>query len=259
MPTSVIEVVYLLGIGLVGGIITSLVGGASLVTYPALLAAGLPPVTAVVVNLVSLMPANLSAAWWDRSQLPPFSAGMWALLGISAVGATLGAWLLLVTPEKIFVALVPLLLGLSTVLFAYAGPIAKWLERGAASAAAAEQSRWTATIVSMVPISIYGGYFGAGAGVMLLAILMLVASGDYRGANAIKNLVSGVNCLMASVVYVVQDAVPWAPVVVITAGALVGARIGVKIVRIAPREAMRRAVIVIGALLTAAFAWKYWL
>ncbi len=259
MTAGIVEILYFVGIGLVGGIITSLVGGASLVTYPALLAAGLPPVSAVVVNLVALMPANLSAAWWDRSQLPPFSAGMWALLAVSAVGATLGAWLLLITPENVFVALVPLLLGLSTALFAYAGPIAKWLARGASSAAAAERSRWTATILSMVPVSVYGGYFGAGAGVMLLAILMVVANGDYRSANAIKNLVSGVNCLMASVVYVVQDAVAWTPVAIITAGALVGAVVGVKIVRIAPREAMRRWVIVIGALLTVAFAWKYWL
>lgn len=254
-----LELAWHVGIGLVGGIITSLVGGASLVTYPALLATGLAPVAAVVVNLVALMPANLSAAWWDRSQLPSLSPAMAAMLAVSAVGAILGAWLLLLTPQRVFAALVPLLLGLSTLLFAYAGRIAVWIERRAGSAAAAERSRWAMTIAAMVPVSIYGGYFGAGAGVMLLAILMVVARGDYRGANAIKNLVSGLNCLMATAVYVVQDAVAWGPVIVIMAGALAGAAIGVRIVRIVPREAMRRAVLGLGWLLTAVFAWRYWL
>lgn len=253
-----LELAWHIGIGSAGGIITALVGGASLVTYPALLTTGLAPIGAVVVNLVSLMPANLSAAWWDRSQLPRFGWGMWLMLAVSTVGAILGAWLLLITPERLFTALVPLLLGLSTLLFAYAGRLARWIEQRATSAAGAERDRWTITIAAMVPVSIYGGYFGAGAGVMLLAILMVVSGGDYRCANAIKNLVSGVNCLMASAVYVVQDAVAWLPVLVIMVGALVGAKVGVSMVRVVPREAMRRIVIGLGWLLTAVFAWRYW-
>jgi uncharacterized membrane protein YfcA len=256
---TVFEFLWHVAIGIAGGIITSLVGGASLVTFPALLTTGLAPVAAVVVNLVSLMPANLSAAWWDRSQLPRFGWGMWLTLAVSAVGAVVGAWLLMITPERVFMALVPLLLGLSTLLFAHAGRIAVWIERRATTTAAAERDRWAITVAAMVPVSIYGGYFGAGAGVMLLAILMVVANGDYRCANAIKNLVSGLNCLMASAVYVVQDAVAWLPVFVIMAGALVGAKVGVAIVRVVPREAMRRVVIWLGWLITAVFAWRYWL
>jgi uncharacterized membrane protein YfcA len=253
------ELAWLLGVGLLGGIITSLVGGASLVTFPALIATGLSPIAAVVVNLVALMPANLSAAWWDRSQLPAFSRPMWTMLAVSSVGAVLGAWLLMITPVRVFSLLVPLLLAMSTALFAYAGVITRWIEEKAGSADAADRSRWTLTIAAMVPISIYGGYFGAGAGVMLLAILMVVSSGDYRSANAIKNLVSGLNCLIATGVYIAEGAVVWAPVAVMTAGALVGAVIGVRIVRIVPREAMRRAVIGLSAALTLVFAWRYWL
>ena len=254
-----VEVVYLLAIGLAGGIITSLVGGASLVTYPALLATGLNPVAAVIVNLVALMPANLSAAWWDRRQLPAIGRPFWGMLVVAGLGATFGAWLLLVTPEKVFTALVPLLLALSTLLFAYGAQIARFVERGALTDGEAERNRWVATIASMVPVSIYGGYFGAGAGVMLLAILMIVARGDYRGANAIKNLVAGVNSLTATLVFAVDGGILWWPVLVVTVGALVGAVIGIRIVRIAPRDLMRLLVICVGILLTLVFAWKYWL
>ncbi len=253
------ELIYLLSVGVAGGIITSIVGGASLVTYPALLATGLAPVTAVIVNLVALMPANLGAAWLDRRQLPAIGPPFWLMLAVAGVGAMFGAGLLLLTSDKVFSALVPILLAISTVLFAYAGPIATWIDGGTRTAAEAESNRWVATIVAMVPVSIYGGYFGAGASVMLLAILMVVARGDYRVANAVKNLVSGLTCLVATLVYAVQDRVVWRPAIIVTLGALVGALIGVRIVRFVSREVMRRAVIGTGVVVTIVFAMKYWL
>lgn len=256
---GLMELVYLFAIGIAGGIVTSVVGGASLVTFPALIATGLAPVQAVIVNLVALTPANLAAAWWDRTQFPPFGKHLLIVCAVSCVGSLVGAWLLLLTPARVFEALIPLLLGLATALFAWAGRIAQWIERRSTTAAAAERSRWTITIAAMVPVSIYGGYFGAGNGVMLLAILMVVAGGDYRMANAIKNLLAGINSLMASAVYMAMGVVLWPPVIVITIGALLGAMVGMKIVRIVPREAMRRAVIAISALLTLVFAWRYWL
>ncbi len=255
---GILDLTYLIVVGLIGGVITSLVGGASVVTFPALVAFGLAPIDAAIVSLVALTPANLSAALWDRSQLPPLSPALCLLLGVCVVGSALGAWLLLVTPANVFSALVPLLLGLATVLFAYAGDIALSIERNAVSAAAAERTRWVMAIGAMVPVSIYGGYFGAGAGVMLLAILMVISQGDYRRGNALKNLVAGVNCTVATAVYVVQDKVEWGPVAMLTAGAMVGAVIGIRIVRIAPREVMRRSVIGLGALLSVVLAWKYW-
>ncbi len=253
-----LDLIYLFVVGLLGGIITSLVGGASVVTFPALVAFGLAPIDAAIVSLVALTPANLSAALWDRSQLPAFSSALWLLLAVCIAGSALGAWLLLVTPANLFSALVPLLLGVATLLFAYAGEIALSIERNAKSAAAAERTRWNMAIGAMVPVSIYGGYFGAGAGVMLLAILMVISRGDYRAGNALKNLVAGVNCTVATAVYVVQDKVEWGPVAMLTGGAMIGAVIGIRIVRIAPREVMRRGVIGLGALLSVVLAWKYW-
>lgn len=254
-----IEAVLLTLTGVVGGIITTLVGGASLVTYPALVAIGLPPVSAAIVNLVALTPANLYGAWIDRRVLPPASRPVVAMLAISMVCAVIGAVLLLMTPERFFMALVPLLLGLSTWLFASAASLSKWIESRSASAAAADRNRWTIVNLAMVPVGIYGGYFGAGNGVVMLALLMLVAHGDYRGANALKNLVAGALSVVAAVVYMVQGAVDWTPVFYVMAGGLVGGSIGMRVVQRAPREVMRRAVIWAGAALTLIFAWRYWL
>ena len=253
-----VEIAFLLLIGLAGGIITSLVGGASVVTFPGLIAAGLSPVDAAIVSLVGLTPANIGAAVWDRGQLPRFTRPLWISLGICVAGSALGAWLLLLTPGQMFATLVPALLGLATALFGYAGRIGAWIVRNAKSDAAADASRWTATMAGLVPVSIYGGYFGAGAGVMLLAVFMLVSRGDYRGANALKNLVAGVNCLVATAIYVVQDAVVWRPTLVLMTSAILGSWIGVSLVRVAPRELLRRTVIALGIVLSAVFAWKYW-
>ena len=256
---SLAEIGMLIVIGIGGGILTALVGGASLLTYPGLVAMGLAPLPAAIINLVALTPANIWAAWLDRRELPRPSLPLFLLIIVSISGGIAGAWLLLRTSPGVFTALVPLFLALSTLLFAYAGRLTHWIERRSVGAEAAAANRWQVVTLAMVPVAIYGGYFGAGAGVMLLAILMIVSDGDYRRANAIKNVVSGLNGLVASIVFVAQGAVAWTPVVVMTVGGLIGAVIGIRIVRLVAREIMRRAVIAISGLLTLMFAWKYWL
>src|SRR5688572_2192647 len=115
MPLT--DIPLLIAAGLVGGTISALVGGAALVTFPALLATGLPPLIAAPVNLVALTPGNFFAALSDRTQLPPFDRSFIGLVAASLVGAAIGAALLLMTPERTFEILVPLLLGFATVLF----------------------------------------------------------------------------------------------------------------------------------------------
>lgn len=256
---GILEAVMLVLVGVAGGTVTALIGGASLITFPALIATGLSPVGAVVVNLIALMPANLSAAWWDRTQMPPFDRSFIWMLVISTVGSLLGAALLMATPDRMFATLVPLLLALSTVLFAFSGRIARWIERNAADPETARKKRWDSTAGAMVPISIYGGYFGAGAGVMLLGVLSVGAGGDYRVANAAKNLISGLNCIVAALVYIVQGAVVWPPVLLMMAGGLVGAVIGIRIARVVHREVMRIAIVAVSTLLTVVFTIRYWL
>jgi len=181
--------VLLVAAGIAGGIIAAIVGGAAVITFPALLAAGLPPVMATATNTAALTPGLFLAAIYDRSQLPPFDRSLAAVALASIAGALSGAALLLRTPERLFSVLVPLLLGFATVLFAYAGRISAWLAARAASRG--NVRRFTHSPAVVLPVSIYGGYFGAGVGVLMLGVLSVGTAGNYRSANVTKNLVTG--------------------------------------------------------------------
>ena len=243
--------------GVAGGTISSLVGGAALVTYPALLAVGLPPVTATVCNLVALSPGNLLAALYDRTQLPPLNRSFLGLVIASVLGALAGAFVLLRTPERTFEVLVPLLLGFATLLFAYAGRISTSV-RARVGDQDNSPRRWEHSIGVILPVSFYGGYFGAGVGVLLLGVLSIGKPGDYRAANVTKNLVTSFNSLVAAALFIGQGAVLWTPTLIMMAGALVGAFIGARLAQIAPHAVMRVVVVAVGALLTVIFAWRYW-
>jgi uncharacterized membrane protein YfcA len=243
--------------GIAGGTISSLVGGAALVTYPVLLAAGIPPVIATMCNLVALSPSNLLAAFYDRTKLPPFNRSFIALVIASLLGALAGALILLRTPEHVFEVLVPILLGFATVLFAYAGRISTFL-RARAGDRDKSPHRWSHSIGVILPVSFYGGYFGAGVGVLLLGVLSIGTPGDYRAANVTKNLVTSLNSLTAAAVFIVQGAVLWPPTLVMMVGALIGGVIGARLAQIAPHALMRVVVVAVGALLTVVFAWRYW-
>ncbi len=251
------DILMLVGAGLLGGTISSLVGGAGLITFPALLATGLPPLLATGTNMVALTPGNFLAALYDRRQLPPFDRAFVGLVASALGGAALGALLLTITPERTFEALVPLLLGFATVLFACAGRISAWL-RARAGRAADEPHRWGHSVAALLPVSVYGGYFGAGVGVLLLGVLSLGNGGDYRSANVTKNLVTSLNSVVASVLFAARGTVAWRPALAMMAGALVGALIGARLAQVVPHRAMRAFVIVVGVVLPANFTWRYW-
>jgi uncharacterized membrane protein YfcA len=151
---------------------------------------------------------------------------------------------------------VPLLLGFATVLFAYAGRISTWLAARAATRGNAR--RFTHSPAVVLPVSVYGGYFGAGVGVLILAVLSLGGSGDYRATNVTKNLITSLNSLIAALLFVSRDAVSWPPTLAMMAGAIIGAMIGARLAQVAPRAVMRVVVVAVGALLTVIYAWRYW-
>ena len=252
---DLLHTLILIVAGVAGGIISSLVGGAALVTYPALLSVGLPPVTATVCNLVALTPGNFLAALYDRGQLPPLDRAFVGLVVASLVGAGIGAGVLLITPEHVFAFLVPALMAFATVLFAFAGRISKWLRARASDSGA---QRWAHSMTVIFPVSFYGGYFGAGVGVLLIGVLS-IGGGDYRAANTTKNLVTSLNSMVAAALFIVRGAVEWQPTLLMLAGALVGAFIGARLAQIVPHAVMRVVVTLVGGLLTVVFAWRYWM
>ena len=244
--------------GIAGGMMASMVGGASVFTFPALLATGLSPIVATASNLVAVSPGNLLAALADRSQLPPFNRAFVGLVAASVLGALAGAGLLMVTPVRLFEVLIPLLLGFATVLFASAGRIREWLRARALARGGGEPQMSVTSIPMLLPVSVYGGYFGAGVGVLLLGILSIATGGDYRSANVAKNLVTSLNTLVASVCFIANGAVSWPPTLSMMAGCLIGGFCGAHLARVVPQSAMRIVVVVVGVALTVGFAWRYW-
>lgn len=252
----------LFGAGIAGGVVTAIVGGSSLITFPAFLAAGIPPVIANASNTVALTLSNFVAAWADRERMPPWDRRFLDLIAVSVTGSVGGAYLLLATPEKAFTDLVPALIGFATALFAFSDRIKAWIALRKARAVGARAVRpgfSVASVALFLPVAIYGGYFGAGMSVMMLAVLSIGYAADYRTANVLKNLLSGLTSGVAAAVFVVTGAVAWAPTLILMAGAFLGGYAGGRLVRILPPPAVRWIVIGVGSVLTAVYAWRYWI
>ena len=251
------HIVFLFLAGIAGGAISTLAGGAAIITFPALLATGISPVLASCSNLVALVPGNLLSGYYDRKQLPPLGRSFAVLVGVSTVGALAGATLLMLTPERVFAGLIPLLLGFATVLFAYAGRISAWL-RARGEARGKDPQHWGGIISWLIPVSVYGGYFGAGLGVLVLGLISVGTGGDYRSANVTKNIVVGINSGMVALFFAINGMVAWPQALVMMTGVPLGALLGSRIARVLPNDAARWLLVAIGAALTVAFAWRYW-
>jgi uncharacterized membrane protein YfcA len=255
---TLFDTLLLVGAGLVGGTLSAVIGGAAIFTFPALLATGLSPVNAAACNLTALIPCNFIAAVADHTQLPRLTRSFVLLVLASCAGALGGAVLLLLTPARVLATLVPLLIGFATVLFAFSPRISAWLRTRADAIAQHNPHASEHSVAAVVPVSIYGGYFGAGVGVLLLAVLSVGTGGDYRAANVMKNLVTSLNSVAAAALFMVQGVVVWPQALAMMSGALAGGLLGSWLARSLPRELMRVMIVVVGVLLTIVFARRYW-
>lgn len=244
--------------GLTGGIMTAIVGGSSLIVFPAMLAAGLPPILANTSSTVAMTPSNLVAAYADRESIPPWDRAFIGMAVVALLGSSAGALLLLFTTEAAFTTLVPLLVGGATTLFAFAKHVNRWAQRYTSRWAEDGQGNAALRLVLFAPIAVYGGYFGAAMGVMLLAILSIGHAGDFRQINAIKNILATVVSLIAVVIFLWRGAVSWPHAVAVMIAAMIGGYIGGRLVRVMPTSLMRAVVIAVGAGLSVLYAWKYW-
>jgi len=254
---DILTIAFLAGVGVIAGIIAAIVGGAAVVIYPALIATGVPPHLAAVSNLASVMPGTMLAALSDRSQLPPFDRAFVSLIFASIIGAGIGAVCLVLTPERVFAQIVPLLLGFATLLLAFSERISRWLRKRAEGRGHAIAFN-VASLKVVLPVSFYGGYFGAGVGILMLGVFSLATGGDYRSANVAKNFVSSLNGLAATIVFATQGVVLWPQTLALAAGTIGGGLVGAYVARVIPRNVIRVLVVVVGATLTVAFARRYW-
>jgi uncharacterized membrane protein YfcA len=281
---SAARLLVLAGVGLATGVVNTVAGGGSLLSFPALLALGYPPLVANVTNTVGVAPSSMGAALGYRRELKG-QAGRWLLLAaLCGAGSLLGAWLLLVLPSSTFEAAVPALIGAASLLVllqpwlarslglngAGAGDPARAASKAqplarignsetagagagspAAAGAAADPAagllwRRLPLLLSVLVISVYGGYFGAAIGVLLIGVLGLFLSDSLQRTNALKNSLTMVVNGVAAVAFAFLGPVVWSVALALGASTVLGGMLGAVVARRLSDRALRLAVVLIG-------------
>ena len=252
------EAIQLLGAfaaALVAGAINSVAGGGSMISFPALVALGLPPVVANATNTVGIWPGSVGSLWGFRGEWGRVERPMLWLLVPGVVGGIVGAILLRCTPEGMFDRLVPWLILMATVLFMVQGVVQKKLK--SVEAAGRRRKRWWfAAIMVQLGVSIYGGYFGAGMSIMMLSVLGLLGMTDILEMSAMTSLLSLSINGVAGVLFIVLGLVSWPHAVVMAMGAVVGGYGATGAARRVGKVAIRRFVVVMGVGITVAMYWR---
>jgi hypothetical protein len=250
------QIMLVAGGAFLAGGMNAIAGGGTFFSFPALLAAGVPPVMANASNTVGLCPASLVSAWAYRREA--LRHGRWAvlLMVVSLVGGIAGGLLLLATSNAAFAKMIPWLLLVATTLFAFSGQISKWVQAGkrrfgaGESAKSANSPGGAGGALFQLAVAVYGGFFGAGMGILTLAALSIQGFDDIQEINALKNLTSGINYFVASLTFIVAGAISWPHTLVMLVTAMIGAWAGAALARRMPARLLRRLVVAVGSALT---------
>ena len=249
---SVPHIVLIILAGFGAGAINALVGSGTLITFPTLVALGYPPVTSTMSNAIGLVAGSASGTWGYRAEL----GGQWDRLRwqipASLTGAVLGAFLLLHLPEKVFAEIVPVLLVLALVLVVTGPRIQSWARRRAQEAGrSAEQvtpARMAVLVIGTFAVGVYGGYFTAAQGILMVGIMGALLPESVQRMNAAKNLLTLLVNVVAAVGYtlVAFDRISWPVAGLIAAGSLVGGSLGARYGRRLSPNALRATIVVVG-------------
>jgi uncharacterized protein len=229
--------------GIVAGTINTVVGSGTLFTFPVLLAFGYPPVVANVSNTVGLVPGSAAGAVGYRRELAGQRGRVVALACASLTGGVIGAVLLLSLPASAFTAIVPAFIAIALLLIVFQPRLSRLL------AAHHPRARGRAGPVATLAVAaggVYGGYFGAAQGILLLAILSLAIDDELQRLNAVKVVLTGLVNLVSGVVFVFAAHVAWAPAGLIAGGSLLGGILGARVGRRLPRRVLRGVIVVVG-------------
>ena len=242
--------IVLAGIG--AGAINSLVGSGTLITFPTLVTLGFPPVTATMSNAIGLVAGGVSGTWGYRAEL----SGQWDRLRwqipASLTGAAIGAFLLLHLPEKVFTRVVPVLLVLALILVVIGPRIQAYARRRAEEAGRSAEhvsaARMAALVFGTFAVGVYGGYFTAAQGILLIGVMGALLPEDIQRMNAAKNLLSLLVNVVAAAGYtlVAFDRISWPAAGLIAAGSLVGGWLGARYGRRLSPNALRAVIVVVG-------------
>lgn len=260
---TLIHAALLFGASFIGGMINSIAGGGTLVTFPMLLAAGLDAKTANATSTVALFPGSASAMFGFRRELKGSRAYLIKLGTTSVLGGAAGAGLLLLTPSQTFERLVPFLILFATLLFA----LGEWINRKLGlrskevhnTQAPLQQPQlawWVGAIILQFFSATYGGYFGAGNGILMLASLGLLGVSDIHRANGIKNFLAVCINSIAVVSFALGGLVRWLPALIMAMGAIAGGYYGAGLARKLGRRFVRFVVIGIGLTIGSLMLWQ---
>ncbi len=248
-PVEIIAI-FLAGIG--AGTINAVVGSGTLVTFPTLVAFGFPPVTATMSNAIGLVPGSASGTWGYRRELSGQGPRLRWQIPASFLGAVCGAWLLLHLPESTFKKVVPVLLVVALILVVVQPALQRWVRRRAEAAGrdhdVVGRGRFTALIVGTFLVGIYGGYFAAAQGILLIGVMGALLPETMQRMNGAKNLLTLVVNLVAATAYtlVAFDRIAWGAVGLIAAGSLIGGFVGSHYGRRLSPVALRGCIVVLG-------------
>lgn len=245
-----LETSLLLVAAFIAGALNSVAGGGSFLTLPALVFVGVPPVVANATGTVALLPGYAAGAWGFRedTQAPP-GLSMARLVVLSLMGGALGAGLLLVTSNETFAIVVPWLLLLATVLFAFGPRLRQRLAGG-------QPPSPTKAALSVLAVALYGGYFNGGLGILLLALFGLLGQTQLNAMNGLKNLVSALLTAIAVAVYAFGGVVYWRSALLMMVAATAGGYIGARVARRIPALWLRWGIVATGLVMAGIFFWR---
>jgi uncharacterized protein len=253
------------------GAINAVAGGGTLLTFPALLGVGLPSISANATNTAGLSPAAFVGAWSFRDRLDPSGKKLLLPLGVlGALGALVGGGLLLLTPITLFNKLIPFLILAATLLFAFPPKVSPGfspspLKRSQARFRPSSPSerginyRGLGPFILLFFVAVYGGYFGAGIGILSLAALSMLGFSDVSKANAIKAIFTGGVNAVAALLFAVRGLVFWKEALLVSAFGMLGAWGGAGVAKKIGNRNVKRLVIVIGVGLSLQTLWKFWI
>lgn len=251
-----LQSVWLVAAAFIAGVLNAVAGGGSFLLFPALLGTGILPVQANATNTVALWPGQLTSIYAYRNDMRKNSRLVLPMCLAGLLGGTVGALVLLNTPQSTFLHLVPWLLLLAATIFALSRPVMRWIERRKRTAVPVRAPRRTLVFLCTVVVCFYIGYFGAGAGFLIITLLSLFGFENLNEINALKVAATTMANGIAFLIFVVGGEVEWRYCLPAMMACAIGGYASARLARNIPQSVLRGAVIAIGFGMAAWFFWK---
>lgn len=235
------------------GALNSVAGGGSFITYPALVFGGVPVINANTTSTIALWPGTVASIGAYRKEIAAERGGLWPLLIASLMGGTIGAVILLGTPQSTFAKLLPFLLLIATLLFAFGKGVSERVRKTVSNASLPPSTLRAGVIILQFVIAMYGGFFGGGIGMMMLAAFSLLGMDNIHRMNGLKTLMAGVINGAAVIIFVINGAIYWPQAIIMIGGAIIGGYTGATYAQKINPVRVRQFVIVVGFALTVIF------